>query len=131
MKDHLFGNGACRAGENFATLRQLTGDLAHELIGEMMTITLESIAKHGIDDTLTTEEIAYLLATQEELERLRRLEKAVAAIWPSDEEREEVLRDEGEAMPSLSWYVREAGLGSWGSECVSDWIYGIADALEE
>lgn len=94
-----------------------------------MTITLESIAKHGIDDTLTTEEIAYLLATQEELERLRRLERAVATIGPSNEEREKVLRDEGEAMPSLSWYIREAGLGSWGSEYVSDWIYGIADTL--
>jgi len=42
-----------------------------------MEITLESIAKHCIDDNITTEQIAYLLKVQAELERLRRIERAI------------------------------------------------------
>jgi len=36
-----------------------------------MKITLESIAKHCIDDNITADQIAYLLKVQAELERLR------------------------------------------------------------
>jgi len=40
-------------------------------------ITLESIAKHCIDDNITGLMIEYLLAAQAELERLQNIEKAI------------------------------------------------------
>ena len=44
---------------------------------EKPEITLESIAKHCIDDNITTPQLEYLLAAQAELARLRGIEAAI------------------------------------------------------
>lgn len=82
-----------------------------------MTVTLESIAKHGIDHTLTTEEIVCLLATQEELERLRRLDEALRGITDSPL---------GRPWHVLAMIVEETGYKQW-----TEVMKRVADALEE
>jgi len=82
----------------------------------MNEITLESIAKHCIDDNITVDQIAYLLKVQAELERLRALEKALRSIT-----------DLPLARPwhVLGSIVKQEGYQRWG-----EIIDAIADALE-
>jgi len=79
-------------------------------------ITIESIAKHCIDDNITSGQIACLLEAQAELTRLRRIEAAFNGVTDLPLPRPwrvlaAILRDEG--------YKRWAKL-----------IDDIADALE-
>jgi len=46
----------------------------------MNEITLESIAKHCIDDNITGDQMAYLLKVQAEVKRLRRIETATCTV---------------------------------------------------
>jgi len=89
----------------------------------MNEITLESIAKHCIDDNITSDQMAYLLRAQAELERLRRIETATCTVngqrW-SPAQASAILR---------SWVAtlrQEKGYES----IEYMWIDAIADALE-
>jgi len=86
-------------------------------------ITLESIAKHCIDDNITGLMIEYLLATQAELKRLQGIEKALQ--WMTYEFAK--IRDNPPSIEAAIFWRLKSELCK-GPEGI---MYGlIADALE-
>jgi len=86
----------------------------------MREITLESIAKHCIDNNITSEQIAYMLETQAELKRLQRLWDALSADSDID-----IIPTPGQ-WRLLARALRRDGYLSW--PIILD---AIADVLEE